>query len=329
LFAILPATFINPSGINYEGAMMILKRICGVLATGYILMFYSEHMFWAHVRADDSLSGWLMTWLVYSLTGYVFLELVVRFRAHSIWAIFLCGAVFGWLTEGVVVQTVYEDLPLSLSFTGLAWHAAISVLVGWHLVRKALQTGLRPTLVLSMIIGVIYGLWAISWWNEPGERITPIMEFAVFALATQVMVIIAYWVYDHTIAESFSPNRVAEIILGMLILLYFIFVTIPAAPMAAWILPGLLLIVYLTLRRNLKQNGDGSALSITHREAPTWNYAGLVIIPLAAILVYALAYSLELRWHTNWILHLIATPLGFGLFIVSLIKIWRDKPVNS
>ncbi len=235
---------------------MILKRICGVLAAGYILMFYSEHMFWAHVRADNSLSNWLMTWLVYSLSGYVFLALVSRFHVRSIWAIFLCGAVFGWLTEGVVVQTAYQDLPLSLSFTGLAWHAAISVLVGWYMVRKALQTGFRPTLVLSIIIGLIYGLWAISWWNEPGERTTPIIEFAVFALATQVLVISAYWVYDHTIAVSFKPSRLAEMIVGMLILLYFIFVTIPAAPMAAWILPGLLLIVYLTLRRNLKRNGD-------------------------------------------------------------------------
>ena len=308
---------------------MILKRICGVLAAGYILMFYSEHMFWAHVRANDSLGGWLITWLVYSLAGYVFLALVAHFRALSIWAIFLCGAAFGWLTEGVVVQTAYEDLPLSLSFTGLAWHAAISVLVGWHLVRKALQTGLKPTLVLSMIIGLIYGLWAISWWNEPGERTTPIMEFAVFALATQALVITAYWVYDHTIAVSFKPSRVVEIILGMLIVLYFVFVTIPAAPLAAWILPGLLLIVIMTLRCNLKRNEDGFALSVAHREAPILNYAGLLALPMAAILVYALAYSFELRWHTNWILYLITTPLGFGLFIVSLIKIWRAKPVNS
>ncbi len=34
--------------------MRIAKQILGVLATGYILMFYSELVFWAHVHPGDS-----------------------------------------------------------------------------------------------------------------------------------------------------------------------------------------------------------------------------------------------------------------------------------
>ena len=60
------------------------------------------------------------------------------------------------MTEGIVVQTAYEDLPLSLSFTGLAWHALISVWVGWYAVRRALFSGLKATLLLSAIIGFAY-----------------------------------------------------------------------------------------------------------------------------------------------------------------------------
>ena len=36
--------------------MRIAKQILGVVATGYILMFYSELVFWAYVRPGNSLS---------------------------------------------------------------------------------------------------------------------------------------------------------------------------------------------------------------------------------------------------------------------------------
>ncbi len=125
--------------------MRILRQILGILATGYILFFYSELMFWARVRPGDALKDWVSTWLLYSLLGYILLTLIARFRVSGIWALFLAGAVFGWLAEGLVVQTAYDSLPLSISFTGLAWHALISVCVGWYAVRRALDNGLaRP-----------------------------------------------------------------------------------------------------------------------------------------------------------------------------------------
>lgn len=307
----------------------MIKQIAGVLANGYILMFYSEHLFWAHARPGDSLAGWMMTWLVYSLLGFVFLSLITRFQATSIWAVFLCGAAFGWLVEGLVVQTAYENLPLSISFTGLAWHASISILVGWRMVRHALQAGLKQTLLLSALTGALYGFWAISWWNEPGERITPLSEFAVYTLVTQGLVVLAYWVESRTIQGTIKPNRPVEIAVGALALLYLVFVTIPAAPMAAWILPALLLIVYFTLRRNKAKEGEAISLTFGNNKPSFLNYLGFWAIPLAAILVYALATAAGPRWHTNWILYLVTTPLGFVLLLVSLFKIWQQKLVHS
>lgn len=306
----------------------MIKQIAGVLATGYILTFYSEHLFWAHARPGDSLTGWLMTWLVYSLLGYAFLTLVNRFQARTIWAVFLCGAAFGWLAEGLVVQTAYENLPLSISFTGLAWHASISVLVGWRMVRHALQAGFKQTLLLSALTGALYGFWAISWWNEPGERITPLSEFAVYALVTQGLVVLAYWIESHTIRGTIKPNRPWEITLGALALLTFVFVTIPAAPKAAWILPALLLIVFFSLRCNLANTGNGENRSFSQNRIPFRNFMGLWALPLAAILVYALAAAAGLRWHTNWAFYLVTTPLGFVLLLVSLFKIRQQKLVH-
>src|SRR4051812_31155712 len=105
----------------------MLKRLLSVLACGYILMFYSEHVFWAHIRPEDSLLGYVATWLLYSLLAFVFLAIIGHFHVRSVWAVFLAGALFGWLTEGVIIQTTYESLPLSISFTALSWHALLSV----------------------------------------------------------------------------------------------------------------------------------------------------------------------------------------------------------
>ena len=294
--------------------MRSLKQLIHVLATGYILMFYSELLFWARVRPDDSLGGWLATWLAYSLLGFVFLSLLARFQVNSIWALFLAGAAFGWLAEGLVVQTAYEDLPLSISFTGLAWHALISVWAGWYGLRRALAAGLHATLVTAGLTGCGFGLWAIAWWLEPDGGVAAPLAFAAYALASSLLLMLACWLHERS--APFQPSRQAEIGAALLFGLYFIFITIPAAPLAAVILPGLLLVLYLGLRRSRTEQAGNMQLL----PAPAMRYLGLLALPLAASLVYAASFALGLRWHTNWLLYLVATPAGFILLAVSLVK---------
>jgi len=306
----------------------IAKQLLGVLATGYILFYYSELVFWARVKPTDNLSEWAGTWLAYSLLAFVFLAVVARFRVHTVWALFLAGAVFGWMTEGIVVQTTYEDLPLSLSFTGLAWHALISVWVGWYAVRRALYSGLRSTLLLAAAIGFMYGLWALSWWVEPGEVPAPPLEFAQYTFVSTLLLILAHGLYDRTVPAYFVPNRIVEGTVALLFLLYFAFIAVPAAPLAVVILPVLLLLIYLALRRNRQRETRRPLHTCFVRTDQTWHYLALLLIPVAASLVYAAAYYAGVRWYTNWILYLITTPAGFILFVISYFKVWRMKAVE-
>ena len=303
--------------------MRSLKQIIGILATGYILMFYSELMFWARVRPDDSLPNWLSTWLAYSLLAYVFLSILARFQVDTIWGLFLAGAAFGWLAEGLVVQTAYENLPLSISFTGLAWHALISVWVGWGAVRKALSAGPGATARLATLIGCGYGLWAISWWLEPDGGMAAPLDFAAFALVGSLLLVLAYWLAERCLPGGLTPSRKVEIVVALLFILYFIFVTVPAAPLAAVILPALLLVLYLALRRGRSQMGENR--EIERLPTPPIRYLGLLALPLAASLVYAAAFALGLRWHSNWVVYLVTTPAGFIVLAVSLVKAWRRQ----
>ncbi|MBM3122703.1 MAG: hypothetical protein FJZ97_11065, partial [Chloroflexi bacterium] len=105
------------------------------LTTGYVLMFFSEHMFWAQARPGDTLGNWASTWLAYSLLAFVFLTAVWHYRVGSLAGLFVAGSLVGWLGEGVLVQTLYDQFPLQISWTGLAWHALISVCLGWYHLR--------------------------------------------------------------------------------------------------------------------------------------------------------------------------------------------------
>ena len=126
---------------------MLFFRNAGLaLGAGYILFFCSERLFWSVFKPGDSVSELAVTWLAYSTIAYWFLALIRWFEAESARAVLLAGACYGWMTEGMLVGTLYgtEDsapFPLSVVCTGLSWHALISVGVGWYAVQKCCRGG--------------------------------------------------------------------------------------------------------------------------------------------------------------------------------------------
>ena len=310
--------------------MKILKNILLVFSTGYIFVYFSEHLFWSRVRPGDSFKDWFGAWIVYSLMAYVFLVLVSYFRVKNRWALFLAGAAFGWIGEGIVVQTAYDMLPLSISFTGLAWHALLTVWIGWYAIRKSIlfsDTG--SMLKLAATVGVLYGLWAIHWWLEPDGGVSSLSEFAAFSFVTTLLVIVAYWLANWSSSEPFVLHRWTLIFIFGLVVLYFSLITVPAVPIAVIVLPILLGLVYLGLRQNRLDEEPGSLLDTLRGRASIWKYLSLLAIPVTSVLVYGIALYFHFQWPTHWVLYLITTPLGFLLFGISLYRLLRRKSVPS
>jgi len=301
--------------------MRTLKQLALVLGTGYIFVYFSEHIFWARVRPDDSLGGWLGAWIAYSLMAFVFLHIVERFRIHEKWSLFLAAAIFGWLAEGVVVQTTYENLPLSISFTGLAWHALITVWIGWYAIRRALTSpaSLR-TFGRFAAIGAFYSLWAIAWWLEPDGGIATLAEFSAYIFSITFLVALAYALVNWGASEPFRPNDWVTRLVYAAFLAYFAFVTVPAAPISLILLPLLLGLSAYGLHRHRPTDETASLITTLHGRIHPLNILTIFALPLTAVAFYALALSLNLQWHTNWLLYLIATPLGFILFGVGMFK---------
>lgn len=305
----------------------LLQRIAYSLATGAILIVYSEWLFWGNYDfAGQAVSGELwVTWIAYSLMAAIFLWLVRVFRVNSLWALFLAGAIYGWIAEGIVVQTMYNDFPMNISFTGLAWHALLSVLVGWYLVRKALL-GWKPlsVLLLSTGIGVAWGIWSVWWWWEK-KLITPVADFVSYAIICYIILIMGYWLVNRLRFDVFHPSKIEVGLCAALVLFTYVAGAVPANAMALWVLPCCLGLAGYGLYQNRKTEGDLDLFGRIEGPIPLINFAMLAAVPLTAIGVYAVMHAVQWVYPFGWWWYAITVPSGFGLFIVSIIKINKNR----
>ena len=318
-----------------------LKRMLIGLTTGYIIFFYGELVFWATPEREGmSINSLLGTWLAYSVMAYIFLCVVSVFKVHNVWAVFLAGAFYGWFEEGIVVQTMYGasdgSFPVSISFTGLAWHALIGVLVGWYLVRKVLaEGGVLKIICLASAIGLFYGVWGIWWWNEPpaamkamldaGQKDLLLIRFAIFSLCTSAFLILAHWLYNRAMPFVFKPRKAELWFLGVVTLLYYASITVPAAPQALWVLPPLMGITFWALNKNRLVESRPNVISAFDHKVKPLRYLLLFFIPLVAIVIYFLALAAETKLHTNLIVYYVSSVLGALMWVASVVMLLRRR----
>ena len=116
-----------------------LERVGRALLVSAIVVVFSEKLYW-YVTGYDVVE----LILGYFFPAYVLLWVIDAFRVRWAAPLFLAAAVFGFITEGVLVGTIYEGGPLGLfsaSYTPLAWHAPLSVMFGWWWLGRRLAAG--------------------------------------------------------------------------------------------------------------------------------------------------------------------------------------------
>lgn len=276
--------------------MAFLKRVGLVLCTAYILAFFSEYLFVNEGPAFGLVAGWrenpagavgvlfeLSVW--YGIAAYFFLWGIVRFGVRGVWGLVLAGAIYGFLTEGVVVSQMYEGLPFTISWTALGWHVLIDVLIGWYMVRWVLMRNVYwQTAVMAVGLGAFWGVWATWYGGE--EALMSAADFTVLALVTGGAWVLVNFGFDYLIEADFEPTRWGAGVMGVLTMLFFVVQILLALPWAVLVLPPLLVLTVWGLWRG-RSAGAGNHLLGQMRGRVHWSQMMLLgLMPLTAVVVY-------------------------------------------
>jgi hypothetical protein len=121
----------------------------------------------------------------------------------------------------------------------------------------------------------------------------------------------------------FKPGRIELWILGVAALLFFAFVTVPAAPKALWVLPPLMGVTVWALDRNRRAETRPDAIAAFDPNVGILQYLCLLFIPLVATAIYFIALAADLFLRTNMVIYYVTSALGAGLWIASVAMVSR------
>lgn len=342
--AALPAPRLSP------GLRAALGRVLFALLTTAVAVVFSEKMYWyvtGYAFFDLLLVG-------YFLPIYAFLTLIDTARVRGLAPLFLAAAVFGYLVEGVIVPIIYEDGLLgwfNFSYTPLAWHAPLSIIFGWYLVRRWLLAGNTGALALgSAAVGLFWGVWSLAWrlpenLADPellaeGARlgVWPVWEFALHAfLFTGFLALAHVFLGQGAWRKAFQPSR-PEIILVAAGLLFFfvtqVLLVVPWAPLKLGVALSLALIPLAIYRRRA---APGSLLVDLDGRFPPARVLPLLLMPTVAVGIYGLAGvavpSLDVIYILTTIIQVMGSAvLGWVAFVAAIVlTLWplRARPDSS
>jgi hypothetical protein len=282
-----------------------LARLAFTLLSSAVLLVFSEKLYWyvTGYTVLDLLVG-------YALPAFVLLWVVDAFRVRRLATLFLAAAVFGFVAEGMLTNTLYEGGPLawfSASYTPLAWHAPLSVVFGWWWLRRELLAGrVRRVALGCAAVGVLWGLWALAWWlpenvADPallaqGARLGrwPVADFALHAFTFTGLLALAHGLLGRGgWGASFRPSWIEVALVAAGLLLFFGTLVLPSYPWAPLRLLVLVGGVLGALYVNKRREPPGSALSELAGPVPARRLLALAAMPAAAVVVYALATVVE------------------------------------
>ncbi|MEM6371298.1 MAG: hypothetical protein AAF727_00735 [Pseudomonadota bacterium] len=311
----------------------IAARAVVILAFGAILVCVSE--FWFYRVAEDVDS--ILILLAYGLLGYLFFAVLYRFGVHTVAGLSVATCLLGFLIEGVAVPVVYADLPISIVWTSLAWHALITFAAGWLLMRHVLISGWVRSILFSAAFGLALGFWNGFMWNAQEDAVTgaftydwqPVDAFAEQFLFGYLLFLVGHIVFDRFHTKSIAFRRGEHLALWAVAGVVSAIVAFDAGLLVAY--PAFLGLVALCLFALAKEaradaTPDPLAVHLTHHtHIPMVRFASTVLIPVCAILTYGFYVSNGLTIEMNVVMILTAGPISAVMFLWALWTLLRRR----
>lgn len=259
--------------------MTTLRYLLSALALGAIADWASETFFWSAPPTPVVLWERLLTVLAYSACAGAALSAVLATGASGLRALFLGGAILGFLVEGVVVGTMYDAFPFQIIWTPLAWHALISGVVVLGFGRMAARLSARHMMIGWLAIGFFGGIWAQYWPLERGSM--PGMTGTLaYLVGLGLVVPVANIVLDRVGVLEPPPGPVL-LALPLLALLLWLAGTVPMPSVLRLSCPVMIALSVLAMRAG----GNGSAPVSFGSVASPWKHGLFLIAPVTTSLI--------------------------------------------
>lgn len=278
-------------------------------ATGAILTYGSEMLFWSAPPTPPTPAEMAATWLAYSVCAWATL-CAAAWAGISTWGgLMLAGSVFGWLIEGIAVDTVYSALPWTIPFTAMSWHALVSVIGVFALVRLSAGWRITRQFALMCALGLGFGIWAQFRPLERGIMPPPGVTWT-YLLGLGLAVPLANHLLDRLPARYPYDRRETRALAAILALLWGARLALSANP-AVLVLPVLVLPTLGLMRRGGTKMRGMDLPARPERPLRHWLF---FIVPVLT------AFTANLGWQTlggietNWPMALVLTALALILF---------------
>lgn len=268
------------------------------LLLGGLTVWGSENLFWSMPSADLTPLGWGLTVLAYAVAAAVALSAVVWTGVGGWPAVFLGGAILGYMSEGVIVGTIYQPSPplFFLVWTPLAWHALITGGVAFGLGRAGAALGPWRMALVWATYGLFGAFWAQYWVAERSD-LGATLALAIYLIGCGLVVVLAHVVMDRVGTLPRPKPWVLWIAPGIAAAVWVAQWIADPNPMRV-VLPLILALILWTMRRL----GDPSRPVSLGEPVPVWQHGLFLIAPALVVLLAPMGWVQD--WGTleaNWI----------------------------
>lgn len=287
--------------------MQSFRYILLSLGLGGLSVWASENFFWMMPPPGITPLDFALTVIAYSIACAVGLSAVIWAGIGGMPAAFLGGAVMGYMSEGVIVGTIYQPNPFFLVWTPLAWHALMTGGLILGVGRAGGRLGPARMALVWVALGLAGAYWAQFWVSEragvPGTAL-----FALYILGLGALVPLAHVVMDR-MAQLPRPHNGVLWVAPVIALLVWVAQGVADLNPLRIELP-LMLALFLWIMRRLGRRDVPVSLGVP---VPVWQHGLFLIAPLIVVVLAPLGWAQG--WGTlesNWVVAGITCVLSVG-----------------
>ena len=281
--------------------MQSLHYLILSLVLGAVAVWASENWFWFVPPPDLTLPEFALTIVFYAVAAACALSAVILTGVRGWPAAFLGGAIVGYMSEGVIVGTIYDEFPIYLVWTPLAWHALLAGGIVFGLGRAGWSTG---RLVLLWLAFGLFGAFWGQYWTLERQILPGVGSLAIYLLASGLLVVGAQLVLDR-IGELPRPPLWLLLLAPGIAGLLWLWQTVTGFVPQRLALPLVVLLILWIMRRLGLRSEGGTSLG----QSGGWRHGLFLIAPLVAVAVAPPLWGLGLgTLAANWVT-LIVTSL--------------------